>query len=137
MILRNLRSCPAAGCIMLALAGASVAQQAPKAPVDQFVQSIRPVLAQNCAACHNPANPRNRINFLKATTSKDVQANRGLWRDVAIQLRNRTMPPVETKLTEEDRLKVATWIELTAEANTRFCQRSATPGCRASNAAIS
>ena len=31
--------------------------------------------------------------------------------NVAAQLRNRTMPPVETKLTEDDRLRVATWIE--------------------------
>ena len=35
------------------------------------------------------------------------------------------------------KLKVATWLELTAEAATRFCQRSVTPGWRASNEAIS
>ena len=70
-----------------------------------------PVLAQNCAACHNPANPRNRINFLKANTAQDIETNRGLWRNVAAQLRNRTMPPVETKLTEDDRLRVAAWID--------------------------
>jgi cytochrome c553 len=94
--------------MVLALAGVSAPQQASN---DEFAQSIRPVLAQNCVACHNPANPKNRINFLKAATSGDLQANRGLWRDVATQLRNRTMPPVESKLTEEDRLKVATWID--------------------------
>ena len=78
---------------------------------DEFAESIRPVLAQNCAACHNPNNPRNRINFLKANTVKDIESNRGLWRNVAAQLRNRTMPPVETKLTEDDRLRVAAWID--------------------------
>ena len=78
---------------------------------DEFAESIRPVLAQNCAACHNPNNPRNRINFLKANTIQDIESNRGLWRNVAAQLRNRTMPPVETKLTEDDRLRVATWID--------------------------
>jgi len=36
---------------------------------------------------------------------------RGLWRNVATQLRNRTMPPVASKLTEEDRLRVAIWVE--------------------------
>ena len=55
----------------------------PQTTADEFSQSIRPVLAQNCAACHNPGNPKNRINFLKATTAKDIEANRGLWRDVA------------------------------------------------------
>ena len=87
------------------LAGVAAAQQTSS---DEFEKSIRPVLSQNCAQCHNPASPKNRINFLKATSSKDLQANRGLWRNVAAQLRNRTMPPVESKLTEDDRLRVAT-----------------------------
>jgi mono/diheme cytochrome c family protein len=92
----------------LLLAGPAVAQTRPG---DEFAQSIRPVLAQNCSACHNPANPKNRINFLKANTVQDIESDRGLWRDVAAQLRNRTMPPVETKLTEEERLRVSTWID--------------------------
>lgn len=83
----------------------------PQTTADEFSQSVRPVLMQNCAACHNPGNPKNRINFLKATTAKEVEGNRGLWRDVATQLRNRTMPPVDSKLTEEDRLRVALWID--------------------------
>ena len=70
--------------------------------------SIRPVLAENCGACHNPSKPRNPANFLKAQTAKDIETDRGLWHNVAAQLRNRTMPPVASKLTEEDRLRVAT-----------------------------
>jgi len=77
----------------------------------EFAQTIKPVLVQNCAACHNPGNPKNRINFLKAATDADVSTNRSLWRDVAAQLRNRTMPPVETKLTEGDRMRVSNWID--------------------------
>lgn len=94
--------------ILFPLAG--VAATAPD-PATEFTQSIRPVLLQNCAACHNPANPKNRIDFLKADSVKDVEARRGLWGDVAAQLRNRTMPPIASKLTEEDRLHVATWLE--------------------------
>jgi len=77
----------------------------------EFSQTIKPVLSQNCATCHNPNNPKNRINFLKANTEADVSTNRGLWHDVAAQLRNRTMPPVESKLTETDRLRVSNWID--------------------------
>jgi cytochrome c553 len=80
------------------------------APAD-FTTSIRPVLVENCAPCHNPAKARGPANFLKAQTDKDIQADRGLWRNVAAQLRNRTMPPVASKLTEEDRLRVATWVD--------------------------
>lgn len=80
-------------------------------PVQEFAQTVRPVLVQNCSGCHNPANRANPANFLKANTAKDVEADRSLWRNVAAQLRNRTMPPVDSKLTEADRLHVSQWIE--------------------------
>src|SRR5579871_3981734 len=80
-------------------------------PSSEFRETIRPVLAENCAMCHNPSKPRNPANFLKAQTAKDLESDRGLWHNVAAQLRNRTMPPVASKLTEEDRLRVATWID--------------------------
>ncbi len=94
---------------------------------DDFTQSIRPVLAENCGACHNPAQAANPANFLKAQTAKDIEADRGLWHNVAAQLRNRTMPPVESKLTEEDRLRVATWIDNRA-APDRVQSAAITPG---------
>ncbi len=79
---------------------------------DEFTTSIRPVLRQNCGTCHNPANPKSRIDFLKAETVKDMEPKRMLWRDVATQLRNRTMPPGgASKLSEGDRLRVADWVE--------------------------
>src|SRR5207249_3648361 len=108
MTYRPFRPIWLAGGAMVALAAISSAQ-APSS--DEFAQSIRPVLMQNCAACHNPANPRNRVGFLKAQTSKDLEANRGLWRNVAAQLHNRTMPPVDTKLSEDDRLRISQWID--------------------------
>jgi cytochrome c553 len=80
-------------------------------PSVDFTQSIRPVLAENCGMCHNPSKPRNPANFLKAQTAKDIEADRGLWHNVAAQLRNRTMPPMASKLSEDDRLRVATWID--------------------------
>ena len=83
------------------------------AGTDEFVQSIRPVLAANCSPCHQK-------NFLKAQTSKDMESARGMWRNVAAQLRNRTMPPVANKLSEEDRLRVATWVD--TELRRTACQ---------------
>lgn len=91
--------------LFLALAGAAMA-----AP-DEFASKIRPVLTENCAQCHNPANPRNRIDFLKSEQVTDVETRRALWRDVATQLRNRTMPPGAAKITEADRMLVANWID--------------------------
>jgi len=80
------------------------------APPDEFVQSIRPVLQEHCSACHSAANSKNRVDFLKAMSTQDVESSRALWRNVAAQLRNRTMPPVASKLTEDDRLRLASWI---------------------------
>ncbi|MFN7933888.1 MAG: DUF1592 domain-containing protein [Bryobacteraceae bacterium] len=77
----------------------------------EFTSSIRPVLEQNCAGCHNPSNPKNRVDFLKAQSVEDIQAKRGMWRSVAAQMRNRTMPPMASKLTEDDRLRVSAWVD--------------------------
>jgi cytochrome c553 len=80
-------------------------------PSTEFTSAIRPVLVENCGACHNASKARGPANFLKAESAKDIEVNRGLWRNVAAQLRNRTMPPVASKLTEEDRIRVALWID--------------------------
>ena len=105
------RNCGAAlGILMAAMPVATGAQSLKPVAADEFAQSIRPVLMENCAGCHNPNNPKNRIDFLKAATVQAVDTNRGVWRNVAAQMRNRTMPPVESKLTEGDRLRVSTWI---------------------------
>ena len=40
-----------------------------------------------------------------------MESNRALWRNVAAQMRNRTMPPTASKLTEEDRFRISSWIE--------------------------
>ncbi len=80
---------------------------------DEFQESIRPVLVENCAACHNPDNPKQKIPFLRAQSAADVASQRGLWGHVAEQLHNRTMPPAESKLGEEDRFRIASWIRET------------------------
>ena len=78
---------------------------------DEFSDRIRPVLAQNCQACHNP-DSNNRIRFLEARTAADLSEDRGMWRSVAMQLRNRTMPPPGgPQPSEQDRFRVASWID--------------------------
>lgn len=89
-------------------------QIAPAAPIDasrEFTESVRPVLLTNCGGCHNPDNPKNRNNFLKAQSAKDMESARRLWRSVATQMRNRTMPPIASKLSEDDRLRISNWVD--------------------------
>ena len=92
----------------LAMAGSAFGATAAS---QEFIQSIRPVLMQNCAACHNSKNTKNPANFLKANTAAEIETDRGLWHNVAAQLRNRTMPPMASKLTEEDRLRISSWVD--------------------------
>ncbi len=91
-------------------AGLSSAEPAVK-DAEKFSKDIRPVLAQNCGTCHNPAKKHDAAPFLKATSLDEMQKDRGLWRNVSTQLRNRTMPPRDSKLSEDDRLNVAAWID--------------------------
>ena len=58
-----------------------------------FEDAIRPVLAETCGDCHAADDPDNHVGFLTAATADDLNADRGLWKNVAEQLRNRTMPP--------------------------------------------
>lgn len=78
---------------------------------DDFAKTVKPVLQQSCSPCHAGTAGKGPVNFLTAATAKDVEAKRGLWRNVANQMRNRTMPPVAGKLSEQDRLAITTWID--------------------------
>jgi hypothetical protein len=92
-----------------ALIIASACLQAAPA-TDEFVQTIRPILTSNCMPCHDPAG-QNPAKFLVAHTAKEIELKRGLWRNVAAQIRNRSMPPMASKITEEERIEVANWVE--------------------------
>jgi len=80
-------------------------------PADEFSDEIRPILVESCQACHDPAGD-NRIRFLEAQAAADLSHDRSLWVSVAMQLRNRTMPPPGgPQVSEEDRFRVASWID--------------------------
>ena len=103
------RPAPLHGVVVLAF-GFVLLAVCPAAAADEFSDSIRPVLDQHCSACHDPGKKASRVDFLKATTTADISQQRSLWRNVATQLRNRTMPPAESPLTEQDRFRVSSWI---------------------------
>ena len=76
-----------------------------------FAESVRPVLMQYCGDCHGGGSDSD-VKFMAARTVDDLQKARSLWSSVAVQLRNRTMPPAdEPQPDEADRLRLAEWIE--------------------------
>lgn len=106
----SLKSKTASLLISLAFSSAAVAIE-PEAP-DHFEKQIRPIVAQFCADCHDPEDPDNHVDFLKAESTADLQQHRGMWVSVSAQLRNRTMPPPdESQPNEKQRLQVAQWID--------------------------
>lgn len=98
-------------------AGTSHAAETPGLPpVSQthYEDAVRPVLVRLCGDCHDPADHKDKLGFLRATTADDLDLARGIWHSVAEQLRNRTMPPPDQpQPTEGERLDVANWIEQT------------------------
>ncbi len=84
-------------------------------PGDEFQDEIRPVLVEYCESCHAPDSD-NRIRFLEARSVADIAGNRSLWGNVAMQLRNRTMPPTGPQPSEHERFQVASWIDETVRA---------------------
>ncbi len=98
---------PGLGLVLLAVV--------PPVFADEFLDEVRPVLDEYCQACHAPDSD-NRIRFLAAQSIADISNDRSLWGNVAMQLRNRTMPPTGPQPSEEDRFRVASWIDETIRA---------------------
>lgn len=81
-------------------------------PADYFEKSVRPILVKYCADCHDPGDSKNDVRLLKAKTAAEISEFSKIWHSASHQLRNRTMPPAdEPQPSEEERLRIANWIE--------------------------
>ncbi len=79
---------------------------------DAFQNRVLPILEQNCFDCHEPGLSKGDVPFLEAQKPADIDAMRSVWRSVAAQLRNQTMPPPDKpQPSDEDRKFAANWID--------------------------
>ncbi|MEM7383846.1 MAG: DUF1588 domain-containing protein [Verrucomicrobiota bacterium] len=77
-----------------------------------FEDRVLPLMEATCIDCHDVDDSRGDVPFMEARTLEDVASMREVWRSVAAQLRNRTMPPPKKKQPEEaERVAVSQWIE--------------------------
>lgn len=98
-------------CLLIFLMTGTVIAGPPE-PADYFEKSVRPVLVKYCADCHDPEDSKNDVRLLKAKTAKEISESSKIWLSATHQLRNRTMPPAdEPQPTEQERLRIANWIE--------------------------
>ncbi|MCM8531496.1 MAG: DUF1592 domain-containing protein [Lentisphaeraceae bacterium] len=78
-----------------------------------FQEKVRPLLDKYCFDCHDPEDEDSESPFLEDKNAKDITHNRHIWKSVAAQIRNRTMPPKRKKKqpTEFERVELASWID--------------------------
>ena len=94
---------------LAALLASSAALAVSPKTVAEFQTDIRPLLVEYCADCHKKGKD---VPFLAAKTLGEIEHYRGAWRSAVSQLRNRTMPPAdEEQPSEQDRLRVANWLD--------------------------
>lgn len=99
------------------LCGSSVSALEPESAT-KFEDSVRPLLVKYCGECHSEDEGPVDVAFLAAQRVQDLEKARGLWKSVAEQLENRTMPPgEEVQPTEQERLELAQWIDATLHAS--------------------
>ncbi|MEM1295882.1 MAG: DUF1592 domain-containing protein, partial [Verrucomicrobiota bacterium] len=76
-----------------------------------FENRVLPLLEDACIDCHEPGMSKGGVPFLDVGHVSDIQHMRAIWRSVAAQLQNQTMPPPnKPQLDEEDRQFVTQWI---------------------------
>ena len=102
-------------CFVIASAGFAAADEPTPRPesATHFADVVRPQLIEYCGDCHATDDPENHVDFLAAAAETGINDDRGLWKSVVEQLRNRTMPPADSffQPTEDERRQLADWVD--------------------------
>lgn len=78
-----------------------------------FDKDVRPLIAANCATCHNAQKHKGDLDLSQYATSDKALADGQAWQDVADRLRTGDMPPEKAKRrpSEEERRTILAWID--------------------------
>jgi mono/diheme cytochrome c family protein len=114
-------------CTTVALAAARAFAAPPDASAS-FEKQVRPVIVENCLACHNPEKKKGDVDLSRFETTDKAMASEEVWRDVADRLRARDMPPRKAKKqpTEDDRKAILAWIDSHVARGDSDCTKIAT-----------
>ncbi len=74
-------------------AGTPATHTVPKANIESFRKSVRPVLLKSCLACHGPENSEGRLRVDQLNPDLLTGADIEKWREVYNVLSNSEMPP--------------------------------------------
>jgi cytochrome c553 len=93
-----------------------------------FEKDVRPVVVENCVACHNPDKQKGDLDLSQFATADKASADEQTWQDVAEKLRNGEMPPKRAKRrpSAEEKRTILAWIDRHIAAGTPDCGKIAT-----------
>lgn len=93
-----------------------------------FENDVRPLISENCLACHNAQKHKGDLNLSQYSTSDKALADEQAWQDVADKLRNGDMPPEKAKHrpTDEQRKTILAWIDQNISSAQVDCGQIAT-----------
>ena len=90
-----------------------------------FEKTIRPLLVQYCADCHEPGAMKD-LDFLTANTQPDVAGLRDVYAGVVEAVENRSMPPGNSdQPTDTERKLVTNWIKKSLDLKPNYFERIA------------
>jgi len=93
-----------------------------------FDKDVRPLIVENCVACHNAEKKKGDLDLSQYATADKAKADEEAWQDVADRLREGDMPPKKAKHrpTDEERKTILAWIEQHVAAAQPDCGKIAT-----------
>jgi hypothetical protein len=105
------------------LHGAVAADSSPS-----FEKQVRPIVLENCVACHNPEKKKGDLDLTKFQTSKNALDEEAVWQGVAMKLRANEMPPrrAQRKLTDEEKKTILAWVAAHVDSGINDCGKIAT-----------
>lgn len=93
-----------------------------------FEKDVRPIVVENCVACHNPDKHKGDLDLSQFATADKAKADEQTWQDVAERLRSGDMPPKRAKRrpSAEEQRTILAWIHQHIAAGTPDCGKIAT-----------
>ncbi len=101
----------ACGVVLLTVAPTPAPVKAAE-PADEFVTSVRPLIAKYCAECHNDKKPEADLDLTTFITLADVKKSPKVWQKVGEMIDGGQMPPKDAtqKPTAEEKQKLQAWV---------------------------
>ena len=83
------------------------------ASIDQYQQSVKPILVQRCMACHGPEDAEGRLRVDKIDPDLISGADVDQWREIYSAVSHLEMPPQDDEghvMTDDERSQVIEWL---------------------------